>query len=281
MKSLKEFLEFKIIELANFELTPYLILMVVFAFVVTRIVLWIVKKLFNRRKTKDTLGEGQRYALYKLVKYIIYVMAVGIVMESIGLQISFLIVGSSALFLGLGFGLQNLFNDFISGIMLLLGSTIKVGDIVEIEGAVGKVKQIGFRTSSIETRESIIMIIPNSSFTRDKVINWSHNKTVTRFQIDVGVAYGSDLKKVTEVLLEIVSDEPDILEDPKPSVRFDNFGDSSLELSLRFWSSNIFRVERIKSSLRFKIDEIFRENDIEIPFPQRDLHLRSSDVPLK
>jgi small-conductance mechanosensitive channel len=149
-----------------------------------------------------------------------------------------------------------------------------VGDVVELEGDVGIVKEIGFRTTKIENRDNIILIIPNSKFIGENVINWSHIEQKTRFSVDVGVAYGSDVELVKKVLLECARDHQEVTEYPKPFVRFDDFGNSSLDFQLFFWTDNAFRVENIKSDLRFAIDKKFRENKITIPFPQRDVHIK-------
>ena len=151
-----------------------------------------------------------------------------------------------------------------------------MGDIVEIqENIVGRVIEIGLRTSKIETRDNIIMVVPNSKFVTDIVINWSHIEKKTRFHVDVGVAYGSDVEKVTKALLKCAEDQKNISPSPKPFVRFNDFGNSSLDFQLFFWTTDTFNVESIKSEIRYKIDAAFRKNDIQIPFPQRDIHIKS------
>ena len=179
---------------------------------------------------------------------------------------------------GLGFGLQQIFNDFVSGLILLFEGTIKVGEVVEVEGIVGRVIRIGLRTSELETRDNIMMLIPNSMFTSEKVINWSHNLQFTRFRVKIGVAYGSDTKLVKNVLLACADEHTFITKKPQPRVRFREFGDSSLNFELLFFSDNMFRIESVKSDIRFMIDQKFRANDIQIPFPQRDLHIISDNA---
>ncbi|MCH8903163.1 MAG: mechanosensitive ion channel [Bacteroidetes bacterium] len=273
--TIKDFLEFKIINLEKFQLTPYHILLIIIVLVLSKVVLVVVKKLFNRQKVINRFDRGQRFALYAMVKYLIIIIAVTTILQSLGLNLNIVLGASGALLLGLGFGLQQIFRDFISGIILLMEGTIKVSDIIEVEGIVGKVKRIGFRTSEIETRDNIVIIMPNSAFTGDKVINWSHNKENTRFDIKIGVAYGSDVELVKKVLLDCVKEHKEIINDPAPSVRFDDFGDSSLDFRLVFRSNSMFRIEKTKSHLRFIIDRKFRENGIEIPFPQRDIHIKT------
>jgi small-conductance mechanosensitive channel len=196
------------------------------------------------------------------------------ILDTLGIRLTLLLAGSAALLVGIGLGLQQVFKDIVSGFFLLFEGNLKVGDVVELEGDVGIVKEIGFRTTKIENRDNIILIIPNSKFIGENVINWSHIEQKTRFSVDVGVAYGSDVELVKKVLLECARDHQEVTEYPKPFVRFDDFGNSSLDFQLFFWTDNAFRVENIKSDLRFAIDKKFRENKITIPFPQRDVHIK-------
>lgn len=185
-----------------------------------------------------------------------------------------MLAGSAALLVGLGFGIQQIFNDLVSGIILLFEGNLKVGEIIQLENdIVGKVTMIGLRTSKIRTRDDITMIIPNSKFISDKVINWSQDQSTTRFQVEVGVAYGSDVELVTRLLLESAKENQAVETKPEPFVRFSDFGESSLNFQLLFWTNESFRCENVKSKLRYTIDRKFRENNVQIPFPQRDVHL--------
>lgn len=273
LSNIKHFLQYKIIDLEQFSLTPYHILLVLLIIAMTKTVLWIVKKFIYRNELKEKIGPGKQYGFYQIIKYVFIVIAIGVILESIGVRITFLLAGSAALLVGLGLGLQHTFNDVVSGIILLFEGTIKVGDVIETEGLVGKVKEIGLRTSVIETRDEITMIIPNSKFTGEKVTNWSHNMQPTRFGIAVGVAYSSDVELVQKLLLEAAAEHSAVVKSPEPRVRFRDFGDSSLNFELLVYSEDIFRSGRLKSDIRFIIDRKFRENGIQIPFPQRDVHL--------
>ena len=175
---------------------------------------------------------------------------------------------------GVGLGLQQTFNDLLSGILLLFERTVEVGHMVKIGEMVGTVKGIGLRTSIIETRENVTVIVPNSKLVTDAVINWSHQDEKVRFIVAVGVAYGSDTEKVKNILLETARDNIYVIRKPAPSVRFVNFGDSSLDFQLLIWSRNFIVIEDIKSDIRFEIDRKFREEGIVIPFPQRDVWMR-------
>lgn len=221
-------------------------------------------------------SESQNFAsmnIFKLVKYIIWMIAIGIAMQSIGLNLTFVLAGSAALLVGVGIGMQKIFNDMVSGFFLLFEHNLKINDVVEVDGVVGRVIDIGIRTSRILTRDNIEMIVPNSKFINDSVINWSYNDVKTRFFIKIGVAYGSDVDMVKIILSNIAADHQMILKDPKPLVFFRDFGDSSLNFELAFWTAHSLENEIIKSDLRFELNRRLKENNIQIPFPQRDLHI--------
>jgi small-conductance mechanosensitive channel len=187
-----------------------------------------------------------------------------------------LIASISALLVGIGLGIQHFFNDVISGMVMLFDHSIKINDTVEIDNSlIGRVLKINLRTSEILTRENIIMIIPNSHFTTERVINWTHNAKLTRFTVSVGVAYGSDVRLVEKLLVEAAMEHPEVSKEPKPFALFSNFGDSSLDFDLKFWSEHTFLIEPIKSDLRFAIDQKFRDNNVTIPFPQQDVYIKT------
>ncbi len=235
-----------------------------------------IESFYSERIRKKGIDWGKGHTIFQILKYFIWVITIVIILSSLGLSVNVLLAGSAALFVGLGFGLQTLFNDFVSGLIILFEGTIRVNDVVEIEdGIIGRVQEIGLRTSKILTRDNIIMIIPNNNFTGKNVINWSYNEHKTRFKVDVGVAYGSDVRLVEKILIDCAQENEKIYTNPKPFVYFNDFGESSLDFSLFFWIDESFWVEKVRSDLRFAIDKKFRENGVEIPFPQRDLHIRS------
>jgi len=283
LDEIKKILEFKLFEFQEYSFSFYNILVVVFVIFITRLIVRAMEKLLHQKTIdKTSVTDGKRKAIAQIGKYIIYVIGFIIALRSINVDVTPLLIGSSALFVGLGFGLQEAFRDFISGMMLLFEGDVMIGDVVEMENnTVGVVKQINLRTSKIRTRDGIMMIVPNSQLTNDRVINWSNSNKLTRFHVSVGVAYGSDTKMVQEILLTIAKKETEISDRIKPFVSFNDFGESSLNFSLYFWSEEVWKIERIKSDLRFKIDQAFRESSVVIPFPQRDLHLRSKDISLQ
>lgn len=243
-------------------------------FVGTWLVLYFLRRIFKRKFISQRFDLGRAHAIMQIIRYTLWITAILIALDTINVKITFLLAGSAALLVGIGLGLQQIFQDILSGVALLFEGSLKVGDIVEIEDElVGKVKEIGLRTSKIETRDNIIMIIPNSKFITDNVINWSHMSKKTRFSVKVGVAYGSDVELVRKVLLNCAMEHKDISRNPEPFVRFTDFGNSSLDFELFFWTTNSFWVENIKSDVRFKINKAFIDNNIRIPFPQRDVHI--------
>jgi len=251
------------------------ILSAVFVFLIARLVVWVITQLFLYGYYRQrNVNIGSQYAINQLLKYVIYVIAAFIALDTLGVKMTLVYGGLAALLVGVGLGLQQTFNDFFSGLILLFERTVEVGDTVQVGELIGTVKKIGLRASVVEGRESITVIVPNSKLVVDNVVNWSHADDKVRFKIDVGVAYGSDTEKVKELLLQVAKDNPYIIDFPAPFIRFINFGESSLIFELHFWSRNFIIIEDVKSDLRFKIDKTFRENKISIPFPQTDVWIR-------
>ena len=276
METLNKILEFEILSLSNYTIRVSDLVTILIILIITKLILWVIKKaLFRKYKFRKT-DPGTTYALYQIIKYVIWVMAIGLLLETIGVKVTLLLAGSAALLVGIGLGLQQTFNDVISGIILLSERSIKIDDVLEIDGDVVKIEGIGLRTSKALNRDDISIIIPNSLITTSKVINWSHQSKKTRFKIDVGVAYGSDVEKVIKILEESAFEHPEVSNRELVEARLMNFGNSSLDFQLLFFSKNIFRIGKAKSDIRRIINKKFAENKVTIPFPQMDLHLRSN-----
>ncbi len=274
MEVINKILEFELISVGQYKLRIISLLIVLIIVIVTKIILFLIKKsLFRKRKLKE-FDEGNTYALYQIIKYVIWVVAFGFMLESIGVKVTILIAGSAALLVGIGLGLQQTFNDVLSGIILLSERSIKIEDILEIDGEVVKIQEIGLRTSKGLTTDDISIIIPNSLITTNKVINWSHQSKKTRFRIEVGVSYGSDVEFVIKILEESAIEHPDNTKKELTEARLVNFGNSSLDFQILFYSNNIFSSNRVKSDIRRIINQKFIENNITIPFPQMDVHLK-------
>ena len=274
MYTVKQILEFELLSIGDYKIQIFTLVSVFIIIFITKLILRIIKKALFRKNRFSNLEKGNAYALFQIIKYIVWVISIGFVFESIGIKLTVLIAGSAALLVGVGLGLQQTFNDIISGIILLSERSIRVGDILEFDSDVIKIQEIGLRTSRALNRDDISVIVPNSSITTNKVINWSHQSKQTRFKINVGVAYGSDVELVEEVLRESALEHPEINDNKLVNIRFLNFGDSSLDFQILFYSENIFRIENVKSDIRKIINRKFIENNISIPFPQIDLHVK-------
>jgi len=232
--------------------------------------------LFNRFLVKSGLDRALQYAIAQIVSNLVLVIGIFIVLENTGIHLGALTVFAGAVGVGVGFGLQNIASNFISGLVILAERPITIGDRVEVAGVVGQVQQIRARSTVILTNDNIAMIVPNSKFIDSPVTNWTYGDPRVRFRIPIGVAYGSDINKVQEALIAAGRSDVHVLEDPAPSVFLKQFGESSIDFELVVWSREMsHRPSRFRSDLNFAIERELREAGIEIPFPQRDLHIRS------
>ena len=276
MQSLQNILDQVLFSLGSYSLKVHMVVMVLIIIIITRILLWIFKKLLFRRSDADEYEKGNIHAVYQIIRYVLWIGAFGLILESLGIKVTLLLAGSAALLVGVGLGLQQTFNDIISGFILLTERSIKIGDVLEIDGNVVKIQNIGVRTSKGLNTDDISIIIPNSLITTNKVINWSHQNDKTRFRIDVGVAYGSDVDQVIRVLEESAFEHPDVFDRDLTEGRLMGFGSSSLDFLL-FFSKNTFRIGSVKSDIRRIIVRKFNENNITIAFPQLDVHLKQNN----
>ena len=243
-------------------------------------VFWISSRtkrfLFNRFLVHSGLDRSLQHAIAQIVGYVVLIVGILIVLENTGIHLGALTVFAGAVGVGVGFGLQNIASNFISGLVILAERPITIGDRVEVAGITGQVHQIRARSTVIRTNDNIMMIVPNTRFIDSPVTNWTYGDPRVRFRIPVGVAYGSDVAKVRDALLAAGRENPNTLKDPAPSVFLEKFGDSSIDFQLVVWSSEMSaRPSRYRSDLNFAIEQKFREAGIELPFPQRDLHIRS------
>jgi len=255
----------------SINITIGLLLVIIITFFITHFVLNTIRRFYTNKMEGD--DKLKFISIFKFIKYLVYLVVILITLSAGGIDITLLITASAALFVGLGLALQELFQDIIGGIFIITDKSLQVGDIVETEGKVGKVVEIKLRTTRAITRGDRVIIIPNHKFMSDIVYNYTQNNNRTREEIKVGVAYGSDVQLVTTVLLSCLADDKEILNIPEPFVLFDDFGDSGLLFSLHFYINDSFKALKIKSRIRYIIDSKFQENNIKIPFPQRDIHL--------
>jgi len=275
VETINTFLEYEIFHFNEHSLTVFELVSVIVIFIITKFVLWLINKALFRETKLHKLDKGSTFALFQLIKYIIWIMAIALMLEVIGVKVTILLAGSAALLVGIGLGLQQTFNDILSGIILLFEHSVKVGDILEIDGDRVIIQEIGLRTSKGMNVRQIIVIIPNSLITTNKVINWSHQTQKTLFSIDVGVVYGSNVDLVIEVLEQSAVEHPEVEKSDLLEARLVGFGNSSLDFKILFFSKNVFYIEKTKSDIRKIISRKFDKNKIIIPFPQLDLHLKS------
>ncbi|GGK60008.1 MULTISPECIES: mechanosensitive ion channel family protein [Flavobacteriaceae] len=274
MNKLMEFLNYEFTFSKDIHITIKAILLVIVALLFTSLILKLLRKLITQKLPND--DKVKFISLFSFSKWFIYVVIILMTLHNIGVNVTALFAASAALLVGVGLALQTLFQDIISGVFILVDQSVHVGDIIELDGKVGRVEEIKLRTTRAVTIDNKVLIIPNHLYLTNSLYNWTENGTETREHILVGVAYGSDIELVKKLLLEAASSHPDVISTPKPKVLFINFGDSSLDFKLIFTLNNSFEAALPKSDIRFKIDALFREHNISIPFPQRDVHFYKS-----
>jgi len=255
----------------DIKITVGLVILIVLTFLITSVALRIIRSFITSKLVEE--DKMKFISVFKFIKYFVYVVVILITLSSTGVDVTILLTASAALFVGLGLALQELFQDVIGGIFIILDKSLLVGDVIEMEGRVARVFEIKLRTTRALTRDDKVMIIPNHKFISDTVYNYTQNHKTTREVVKIGVAYGSDVEQVREVLLECAREQKGILKKPEPFVLFEDFGDSALLFGLHFYVSDSFVDPKVKSELRFKINNMFRLNNITIPFPQRDVHM--------
>ncbi len=266
---MEQFLNYKILQIGSYTLLVYHLVGLTVVTLATTFVLWVLKKSIY---SSNRLNEGKKYAFYQVLKYILIVIAVALGLQLMGINVTVFVAGSAAILVGLGLGVQNLFNDFISGIIILLDSTVKVGDVIEVNGVVGKVMHIELRTTTVMTRDDTYIILPNSYITGNQLSNWTHEHVTSRFEITVRVDYHSDIDLVMELLRQAAREHPKVKQKPEPFIRLIHYGDFFMDFMLLFWSDEVFRIENIKSEIRIAIWRKFKAHGITIPFPQHTLH---------
>jgi potassium-dependent mechanosensitive channel len=275
MQETETFLRRPLIRLAGGVITPGALLVSLVVVAATIVLSSLVGRGLRRILQRRGLSPGAQFAAAKIVRYLLTLIGLLVAIESIGLSLSAVLAASTVLLVGIGFGLQNIAQNFISGLIVLFEQPIRPGDFIKVGDAYGIVVAIGLRATRVVTRDQVTIIVPNSELVNTQVINHSIPTPNLRIAISVGVAYGSDTELVRQTLLAVPEGHAKILAEPKAEVRFEDFGDSSLSFALLVWISDPGEDRRVSSELRFDIERRFRAAGIEIPFPQRDLHVRS------
>ena len=247
------------------------LLIIVTVIFITSLVLRLLLRILTRRLPQE--DKGKFSVVYGYFRWLIYVIILLITLNGIGVDVTAVFAASAALLIGIGLALQTFFQDIISGVFILIDQSAHVGDIIEIDGKVGRVEEIKLRTTRAVTIDNKVLIIPNHLYLTNSLYNWTQNGTSTRESVTVGVAYGSDVELVKKLLFQAAKEHPKVLKHPAPLVLFTDFGDSSLNFKLIFTLNDSFTAVIPQSEIRFKINKLFKENNISIPFPQRDVHI--------
>lgn len=275
---LNEIMNVKLFSIGESSLTIGLLLTLVLSVALLLLISeWIKKLLVNKVLQRYHVERGTRQSIGTIVKYVLIIAGMFSILQTNGIDLSAFGILAGALGVGIGFGLQNITNNFISGLIILFEQPIKVGDRIEVGDIAGDIVRISARSTTVITNDNISVIIPNSKFIDDQVINWSHNEFRVRFNFPVGVSYKEDPEKIKNILVKIATDNPGVLKTPEPDVLFDEFDESSLNFDLRVWTSEyVNKLKVLKSQLYFEIFRRFKEENVEIPFPQRDIHIKSA-----
>ena len=249
--------------------SPRSILIVILVFILTSLLLNLFRKIIYRTLSNDAKIKFR--SVFSFINYFIYIIVILITFQNIGIDLTAIFAASAALLVGVGLALQTFIQDIISGIFILVDQSVHVGDIIEVEGQVGRVENIKLRTTRAVTRENKVLIIPNHKFLISTLFNWTENGVITKESVAVGVAYHSEIDKVTEILLSLAKSNKKVLDKPKPFVIFEDFGDNALHFQLFFAVHSSFESNIVKSDIRYAVFKAFKNEGIEIPFPQRTI----------
>jgi small-conductance mechanosensitive channel len=271
MDKLKAFLGYSFNFGTDVHITVQTILIVLLALIIASYLLRLSRKLITRKLPDN--DKEKFVSVFGYLKWLAYIIIFLVTMQSSGVNVTAIFAASAALLIGVGLALQTLFQDIISGIFILIDQSVHVGDIIELEGKVGRVVEIKLRTTRAVTIDNKVLVIPNHLYLTNSLYNWTENGVETRESVSVGVAYGSDVQLVKSVLLKAVKSNSKVIQKPAPTVFFTNFGESSLDFKISFTLNNSFEAAITQSDIRFEIDTLFREHQISIPFPQRDVHV--------
>lgn len=276
-QNLRDFWNHPYLTLGNFGLTLAFLVKAALFLALLWIFTRVLSSIFRTQiLDKTALGEGRKFSLQRLTSYTFFTVGAVTGLNVLGIDLSSLTLFSGALGIGLGLGFQPIVKNFASGLILLVEQPVKVGDRVQVDDLQGDILHIESRATWVRTNENVVMIVPNSEFIEGRVTNWTANDRNVRINVPLGVSYGSDPEQVRAVLMRVATDHPDVLDDPEPDVIFTGFGDSSIDFEIRVWTSRQVTTPKIiASDLYFALFAAFKQEGIEIPFPQRDLHLRS------
>lgn len=269
-------LQYPLINLGDSSITVLLLLKIILWLTAVLVVNFGFRRLVvDRLLARTRLEAGLRFAISRIFGYVFVLLGFYIALLASGVNLSSLAVIAGALGIGIGFGLQNIVANFVSGLVLLAERPVAIGDRIEVGGVAGRVTNIALRSTTVVTNDNISIIVPNNDLVTQPVTNWSHDDPKVRIRVPVGVAYGTDPEKMRRVLLDVGAAVPGALATPAPAVYFEGFGDSALNFELAVWTQEMSQSpRRFRSDINFAIEKALRENGIEIPFPQRVVHLQ-------
>ncbi|WCO02714.1 mechanosensitive ion channel family protein [Psychroserpens ponticola] len=271
-QKVKDFLNLHLDITENISISILDILIIITVIFITTIVLRLLLKAFTRHLPNEEKGKFN--VVFSYFRWLIYVVILLITLHTVGVDVTAVFAASAALLIGIGLALQTLFQDIISGVFILIDQSVHVGDIIELDGKIGRVEEIKLRTTRATTADNKVLVIPNHLYLTNSLYNWTQNGTTTREGVAVGVAYGSDVELVKALLMQAANEHPKVLAKAETRVLFTDFGESSLNFKVVFTLNDSFNARFPQSDIRFKIDKLFRENNISIPFPQRDIHIK-------
>ncbi|WP_218599619.1 mechanosensitive ion channel family protein [Polaribacter sp. NJDZ03] len=274
MRKILDFINSNYVITDTFSISILDVLILTITLTTASVVIRLLKKIVNRKLLPE--NELKVRSIFSYLTWIIYVVIFLVTISKMGVNLTALFAASAALLIGVGLALQTLFQDIISGVFIMIDKSVHAGDIIELEGKVGRVEEIKLRTTRAVTLNNKVLIIPNHLYLTNSLYNWTQNGTTTRESVKVGVAYGSDVQLVKELLIKAAKSHPSVLVSPPVSVLFEDFGDSSLNFKVVFTLADSFKAQYPQSDIRFEIDRLFREHNISIPFPQRDIHVYSN-----
>jgi small-conductance mechanosensitive channel len=277
MKNIIDFFNYEMRIGSDIVLTPKSILIIIAVFTVTYLLLKLFKKIIFRTLSNDTQMKFR--SIVTFLNYSVYLIVILITLDNVGVDVTTIFAASAALLVGVGLALQTLIQDIISGISILADQTVHAGDVIQVDGQVGKVENIMLRTTRAVTRDNKVLIIPNHKFLTSILYNWTENGTLTRESIELGVSYDTDVNLLKSSIIEIAIHHPKILKHPEPFLLFEDYGDSSLMFQLFFSMNRSFEANLVKSDLRYQIFDKLKELNIEIPFPQRVVTFKNTPNP--
>lgn len=276
IETINNILDYRLFRSGSFRLTVLNLIILVFVIFLTGIILRLIRAVVTRNLPEE--DKNRFISFFQFIRYIVFIFAIVFTLDACGINMKIFLTASAALLVGLGFALQQLFQDIISGILIIIDKSLHVGDIIEVDGKVGIVDKIKLRTTRVVTRNNRVMIVPNHKFMNETLFNWTQNGSTNREQVDIGVAYGSDVELVKSLLTDCVKNVEGVLEESEVTVHFVDFADSSLNFSVLFYVKNGLHSPKIQSDIRYNIDREFRKNNISIPFPQRDVNMIQNNI---